>query len=279
MKEELKRLYGECFPEDSAPCAEIILDYLSSAERFVLTEGGKLRSALYLVDKKLFYRGKISAVSHIVGLGTFIRDRKKGYAERLIKKVLNESEKPFVTLYPFNHAFYEKYGFAAVSFDFPPSGENKGMASAEEAEKCYRLLCGNLDYSFVREKKDFDFYEKVFAADGESYVLTTDGIDSPDGFLPFTYRLTDIKGVMARIADIFSAMRLTKVTCDIPITVTDPIIEKNNISFTLSDGEIIPCERGEITVDIGKLTEAVFGKSEILKGIFPPLNGYLADKY
>jgi len=279
VKEELKNLYRECFPEDSAPCAEIILDYLSSAERFDLSEDGKLRSALYLVDKKLFYRGEIAAVSHIVALGTFVRDRKKGYAERLIKKVLNESDKPFVTLYPFNHAFYEKYNFAAVSFDFPPSGERKGKADLSEVERNYRALCGNLDYRFVRKKKDFEFYERVFAADGESYVLTTDGIDSPDGFLPYSYRLTDVKGVMVRIADIFYAMRLTKVTCDIPITVTDPIIEKNNISFTLSDGEIIPCERGEITVDIGELTEAVFGKSEILKNIFPPLNGYLADKY
>ncbi|MGN1042447.1 MAG: GNAT family N-acetyltransferase [Christensenellales bacterium] len=276
--DEFYRLYRECFPEDSDRCADVIMKKLSCADRRALYDGGRLRSALYLVEKKVFYCGKTITVPHIVGLGTFIEDRKKGYAAELLKRTLNSLDYPFVTLYPFSHAFYEKYGFSAVSFDFDEPADKGIPVSSDRAREKYLRFCDGLDFYVLREEEDYRFFDEVYRADGEGFYEADEGVGCPDGFIPKAFRKTQKKGVMARIVDLEKAMRLTGVSCDRPVSVKDGVIEKNNRSFSLDGGKPVFCESGEET-DVSVLTSAVFGDGTKAGGRFPGINGYLADKY
>lgn len=273
------RLYSECFPEDSTLCADVIMKKLISSEKIAEYDGDDLKSALYLVKKTLRYGNKLTEIRHITALGTFVKDRRKGYAERLIKEALNDTEVPFLTLYPFSHAFYEKYGFVAVSYDFDrPDGQGEKI-DLKEAKILYDDFCDGLDYSFVRSEEDFAFFEEVYNADGESFRALNGGLDSPDGYEPDKFFLTEKKGVMARIADLRKALAVTDVTTDVRIKANDCLVRKNNLIFTLDKGKIIPCDEFDREVDATEITKAIFGKSEVLKDIFPKKTGYLADRY
>lgn len=273
------KLYSECFPEDSTLCADVIMKKLISSEKIARYDGNSLKSALYLVKKTLRYGDKLAEIRHITALGTFIKDRHKGYAEELIKLALNGSDVPFITLYPFSHAFYEKYGFATVSYDFDRPDAKTERIDLKKAKLLYDDFCDDLDYCFSRSEEDFAFLEEVYNADGESFCLSDGGLDSPDGYEPAKFFLTEKKGVMARIADLKKALSITDVSTDARIKVHDDIIRKNNLSFTLGKGKIIPCDGFDIEVDAAEITKAIFGKSEVLKDIFPEKRGYLADRY
>ena len=84
---------------------------------------------------------------------------------------------------------------------------------------------------------------------------------------------------MARVADLRKALALTDLTTDVRIKVNDCLVRKNNLIFTLDKGKTIPCDGFDIEVDAAEITKAVFGKSEVLKDIFPEKRGYLADRY
>ena len=273
------KLYSECFPEDSTLCADVMMKKLISSEKIAAYDGNDLKSALYLVKKTLRYGNKLTEIRHITALGTFVKDRRKGYAERLIKEALNDTEVPFLTLYPFSHAFYEKYGFVAVSYDFDrPDGQGEKI-DLKKAKILYDDFCDGLDYSFMRSEEDFAFLEEVYNADGESFRALNCGLDSPDGYEPDKFFLTKKKGVMARIADLRKALAVTDVTTDVRIKVNDCLVRKNNLTFTLNKGKIIPCDGFDKEVDAAEITKAIFGKSEVLKDIFPKKTGYLADRY
>ncbi len=273
------KLYAECFPEDSTLCADVIMKKLISSEKIAKYDGNHLKSALYLVKKILRYGDKLIEIRHITALGTFVKDRRKGYAEELIKLALNGAEVPFITLYPFSHAFYEKYGFVAVSYDFDrPDGQGERI-DVKKAKILYDDFCDDLDYAFIRSEEDFAFLEEVYNADGESFRTIDGGLDSPDGYEPDKFFLTEKKGVMARIADLRKALALTDLTTDVRIKVNDGLVRKNNLIFTLNKGKIIPCDGFDIEVDAAEITKAIFGKSEVLKDVFPKKKGYLADRY
>ena len=206
------KLYSECFPEDSTLCADVIMKKLISSEKIAAYDGNDLKSALYLVKKILRYGNKLTEIRHITALGTFIKDRHKGYAERLIKEALNDTEVPFLTLYPFSHAFYEKYGFVAVSYDFDrPDGQGEKI-DLKKAKILYDDFCDGLDYAIIRSEEDFAFFEEVYNADGESFRELNGGLDSPDEYEPDKFFLTEKKGVMARVADLRKAFALTDLT-------------------------------------------------------------------
>ncbi len=275
---DLFDLYRECFPEDSLPCATYITDKLFRGKKYVFSKGGEVISALYLVDKKLVYKGKKIVIPHVVALGTAKRYRRRGYAEKILIEGLRGEHSPVMTLYPFLHSFYEKYGFVTVSYD--PQVDIEGISANDEmVEEGYRRYTDGLDYYIDRGREEHAFFHSVYAIDGTECKLSERGVITPDGFLPYEYSAEGEKGVMARIVDIESALALTDITTPFPIEVTDDVIESNNRIFSLKSGKMIPCKEGKIKVDIGELTKGLFGLSDVLRDVFPPLKGHLADRY
>ncbi len=276
------KLYSVCFPEDSRACTEYIFSHLLNRSRRVeIKENGCLYSVGWLVDKKLVFNGKTLTVPHIVGLCTAPEHRYKGYAAKLLGKMFQIcSDSPFITLYPFSHAFYEKFGFTTVSFDFtPPDNCTAHDVDTKYVKKIYDGFINRLDYYIDRTDEDFEFYDGVYKCDGGSFSAVSDGFICPDGYLPSAYEKTDVKGVMARIVNVEKALSLTSATADFPLTLTDKNIEKNNLSFTLNCGRRTPCADLGKEISINDLTAAVFGQNEKMKEIFPLKNGHLIDKY
>ena len=149
MIEEALSLYKRCFPEDSDAVTDVVFsERLNAADRREKRADGKLVSVLWLVEKKILFRGRIVPVKHIVGLCTAPEYRNRGYAKALLAETLATlTGTPFVTLYPFDHAFYEKMGFATVSFDDdPPVGATKASVDADLLVDLYRDFCRDLDY-------------------------------------------------------------------------------------------------------------------------------------
>lgn len=280
---DYRSLYKECFPEDSEKCTELMLGKLSLCPLVSLTENGEMLSALRLVPKKLFYAHSVTVIPHVVGLGTPVKYRHKGYAAALLKKTFalcREKKLPFITLYPFSHDFYRKFSFATVSYDYSRVPRTDATADVGDLVEKYDAFHKNLDYGFVRNEEDFGFYKKLLAADGEDFYLTADGgYLSPDEYLPPEFYTGSAEGVMARIADLTAALALTGVSLPFPIKVTDPFCPQNNLVFSLEKGKIIPCDGYDLEVDIADLCAACFGKSRLLQPFFPEKKGYLADKY
>lgn len=304
-RDGLLNLYLKCFPEDSVPCAEFVFERLYHRAEIVKikdgentalfvrsdefkkdsfdNDGGKLCAALYLLPKKMNFNNRNVTVPHIVGLGTDPEKRHLGYGKQLILKSFAAcKDSPFITLYPFNHAFYEKFGFAAVSFDFEPPQCESEPADEKSLLRLYNEFCEGLDYYFERDENDFRFYCETLKLDNECYELVNGGLDgfvSSDEYIPRRFIQTQNKGVMARIVSLEKAMLLTGATFTTPLTVTDKFIAGNNRTFTLENGKIKPCENGELVIDISELTSAVFGKCERVHDLFPKKKGYLADRY
>lgn len=282
MKEELFSLYKSCFPEDSEGCSEYIYkNRLNKSECLYEICDGKIVAAEWLVNKTLVFNGAKIKIPHIVGLCTDKDYRYRGYAKKLLVRAFERAQdSPFITLYPFSHAFYERFGFAAVSFDFPaPDPSNARRAEASDIISSYNSLTRGLYYYIERKNEDFEFYDGVYATDGVYCKADENGIYTPDGFLPREFSQTDIKGVMARVTNVKKALSLTGCSAPYPITVKDEFIEKNNVTFTLNSGRTEATdEKGRLT-DIKDLTTAIFGKNVNFYDVFPYKCGYLADKY
>lgn len=281
MTDEYFKLYCECFPKDGEVASSYMFSHrLDAARRMDVRENGELRSALYLVDKKVYFRGEIITVPHIVALGTFEKYRNKGYAKELLKKTFEVcKESPFITLYPFSHAFYEKFGFATVSYVAPlPDAERTEVKNDGLLLSLYNRLCEGLDFYNVRTEDDFGFYRTLHAIDGESYNLLDGGVKgfaSPDEYIPPSIDDCSRPGVMARIINLEKAVKLSKLDLPEPLSVVDGYIGENNVSFAASNGEIRLCSEGKET-DIRELCASCFGKGAAKS---PPIRGFLADKY
>lgn len=276
-------LYKECFPEDSEKCTEIMFGKLNACPLVYISEKGEMLSALRLVPKKLFYANSVTEIPHVVGLGTLVKYRHKGYAAALLKKTFalcREKGFPFITLYPFSHDFYRNFSFATVSYDYPRVAHTDVTADVNDLIEIYDAFHENLDYGFVRKKEDFVFYKAIASADGKDFFFTADGgYLSPDEYLPASFFTGSAEGVMARIANLPAALALTKASLPFPIKVTDRFCSENNLVFSLDKGKIIPCDGYDLELDIADLTSACFGKNDLLRPYFPEKKGYLADKY
>lgn len=274
MIDEAVSLYKRCFPEEADRTTEVVfsrrLDFADRREKRV---GDKLVSVLWLVDKPLYFCGKDLTVPHVVGLCTDPEERNKGYAKALLSETIASLRgAPFLTLYPFSHAFYEKMGFCTVSYDDqPPQGRAETSADASLLTALYADFCRDLDYYFFRREEDFSFYKDVNAPCGENYALLDGGkrgFRSPDEYLPasFSDLKGEKKGVMARICDVETAMRLLPIDLD-PVRVVDPLgVEKR--AFRCRAGEVEFLSDGR-----------PISPQELLQRVFEGKKGYLLDRY
>lgn len=280
-KDEAYYLYRECFPEDSEACSDFIFENsLNYAKKMTLYDEGELRCVMWLVDKTVSIYNKEIVAPHVVGLATDPKHRYKGYAKKLLADALNTVHAPFITLYPFSHAFYERFGFTTVSYDFPtPVDEPSRPATDKEAIETYASLCKDLDFYNIRTEKEFAYYRGVYGADGGDISISKYGLHTPDGFIPSTFARTGIKGVMARVVDLESLIKVSEITITEPLTVVDDLVARNNLTFVADRGNITECDKGTLVVTASEIISAFFGQCQKLYPYFPPLRGFLADKY
>ncbi|NLL55877.1 MAG: GNAT family N-acetyltransferase [Clostridiales bacterium] len=287
MKERLIKLYKKCFPEDGQAVAKYMFDTILSPENALIEyDGDIIISAVYLVDKTLYYKNSVVCMPYIVALGTDPDYRYKGYSKKLIIRCLEKLYKenlPFVALYPFNHAFYQKFGFFIASFDYKLSGK-KVKCSIEDIKQIYQKFCSPLDYYIVRDDSFYDFVLGMLNLEQRSFCKVIDndnlvGYTNGEESLPAEYKLAKEPGVMVRIVDAKAALSISNLTFDKKIMIKDELIKENNFCCKVDGGKVIKTCDYDVAIDIAHLGEIIFGKKTIDGKNVNTLNGYLADKY
>lgn len=275
---EIKKLYASCFPEDSPTMVELFFEEkLGVNNCFFIKEKDKIVCQLFVVDKVLSYLKRSVCLPFIVGLGTESSHRGKGLAARLMQQVLSNTTSPFIALYPFDHNFYKKMGFATVSYDYKALETTKSISS-EEANKIYDKYTLDKDFFIVRSAQDYSFYRRVMDIDKVNYFGTV-----PIGYTNGEETVIlgkegKIEGTMVRIANLNKALELSKITLP-PIKIVDKFIANNNVTISVQKGKMIPCANYQSEIDIEKLCLILFGKAENMPFAVPKYTGHLLDKY
>ncbi len=118
----LSDLWGQAFGDD----VEFISDmyacgYLNPADIFVLTEDGRLVSALFLPKYDIQFNGSVFPIRLLSCVATDQSARGKGYMSQLISRALElvRSECCGVCVIPVStelYSFYEKFGFSSAFY-------------------------------------------------------------------------------------------------------------------------------------------------------------------
>ena len=84
---------------------------------WVVGDGGEVRAAAIAIPARWWFRGRAYAASAIAGVAVRAVDRRRGLATELMRAILRaerQAELPFSLLYPFQHGFYRRLGYATV---------------------------------------------------------------------------------------------------------------------------------------------------------------------
>lgn len=282
-KDKLKALYTECFT-DSESCTNYLFKHrLGENNADFFETDGIISVAMYQVPKTLIYNNSAIQVPFIVGLSTAKAYRKQGLAKKIMQKAIMDMKAPFVFLYPAVKNFYEKMDFATVAFDAViDTSYERIPASEKEIKNIYDQYTKGMDYFIHLSENDIKEKMEITRLDGgEFYNLKDNGkiIGFGNGEENLLLQNTQKqKGVMARIGNLSAAFGLLKVTINEKIKLTDSLIEKNNISFSVNRGNIIPQNAFDIELTMAELTEHFFGLGDKIKN-FPKLSGYISERY
>jgi predicted acetyltransferase len=130
MKEEIGRpgegetaairaLWESCFSDGSKRFNDWYFSFVYKAEdTLCLYEGGALASSLQMIPYILNIRGKKLLVNTLSGVSTYAASRNRGLARKLMAASLADMAARGVGLtflYPFDHGFYERLGWATCS--------------------------------------------------------------------------------------------------------------------------------------------------------------------
>lgn len=272
-------LYSECFPEDSLEMKELFFRHKLGLDNCHYLELDKhLACQLFLIDKKLKYGKESIKLPFIVGLGTSNQHRNKGLAKSLITKILADMQGvPFVSLYPFSHAFYEKMGFATVSYDYLAE-PTETKISEKKVYSIYKEYVSDLDFYIERTLEDFVWLKEVAKLEGNDFSFI-----SPCGYsngeeTVIKGMLGSIKGTMIRIADLFAAINISKLSFP-AVKIKDCLVARNNVIIKADKGKITFCEQYEKEIDISTLTAAMFGINMDYPYAIKSFKGHLLDRY
>ena len=272
-------LYSECFPEDSLAMRELFFrQKLGINNCHFIEYNNKLACQLFIIEKYLKYAKNTISLPFLVGLGTSKEHRNKGLAKKLLVDVLEKMEGvPFISLYPFSHSFYEKMGFATVSYDY--LGEpTANKISAKKAYSLYKEYVNNLDYYIERTFDDFVWLEKVTKTDNSCFSLIP-----PSGYTNGEETVIvgnkgSLKGTMARIVDLFAAITISKLSFP-AVKITDNLIKRNNVIIKSDNGKITYCTDYEKEINISQLTSAMFGINSDYPYQICEITGHILDRY
>jgi predicted acetyltransferase len=84
---------------------------------WVVEEDGEIRAAAIAIPARWWFRGAAYDISAVAGVGVRDVDRRRGFASALTRSILHAdlaAGRPYSALYPFQHGFYRRLGYASV---------------------------------------------------------------------------------------------------------------------------------------------------------------------
>lgn len=275
---EVKALYSKCFPEDSSAMVDLFFaQKLGLHNCHYLIENNILACQLFVVDKIFYYLKNTFTLPFIVGLGTETNSRGKGLATKLMKKVLQNLSSPFVALYPFDHNFYKKMGFATVSHDYKSETVADKIGS-DEVRAIYDKYTLDKDFFIVRNKEDFSFQQSIMNIDKVNYrsIVPTGYTNGEETVILGKEGV--LEGTMVRIVNLKKALYFSKITLP-PMKIVDNLVDRNNVIVKVVNGKMISCDSYKWEIDIETLCLILFGKAKNMPFAFPSYDGHILDKY
>lgn len=254
-------LYREAFPEDKDAFVEYYYSYVTKNNRIlVMEQAEKVCSMLHLNPYRLSVNGTEVDAYYYVAVATSEECRHQGMMRKLLHKSLNdihEEGHPFTYLMPANRAIYEPFDFRIVY-------QQKKVELPLEPGKANEKMAEMFDVYTLRD----DWYvEKMLE---EERVCAG---DPPFEIVPY---------IMTRITHVEKMLGLlsSEKSLNVVLNVEDKIIPQNQGTFLweISTSEsfcrkLTETENGmrdkytndilQISVNIGELTEFVFGKRKI----------------
>lgn len=251
-KEITKKLYREAFPEDSDAFVEYYYSYVTkNNEIFVLEQAGRVCSMLHLNPYRLSVGGKMVDACYYVAVATAKDCRHQGMMRRLMCRSLQDIRKkghPFAYLMPADRAIYEPFDFRIVY-------EQKKVELPLDPGEANKKMAELFDVYTVRDPW---YVEKMLE---EERVCAG---EAPFDIVPY---------IMMRITHAERMLELLKSRAPFRgiLKIRDDVILENNgyflweISHEKSSCKRLPEQPEEpwISLEIGELTEFVFGKRKI----------------
>lgn len=269
LKEQLKSLYLESF-EDSERFVDFFLDnYFNGGNVLYKKEGEEIISALYIIEKSLYLRGKVYDFPFLSAVSTRAHLRGKGLIQSVMydafAKLLQEKT-PYCALYPFSHGYYKKYGYTVINgveckkvqFCGEKCVVHKNP-SASTLLAVYDCYAKGFDNYIIRDLPRFKQLLDDWEVSGKKVKLITCGekscyvsygggeIEECGGELSLLGAVTDIIGLeyvqffgnefytMARIIDICAALDCGGFLCDGEFTfyLKDSFFPQNSGTYHL----------------------------------------------
>jgi predicted acetyltransferase len=234
---EAKRLWKTAFG-DPEPFLDLYFSEKAlKGDSIGLFDKGKLTSALHLVPYTIDLRGRPVKTRYIAGAATYPEYRNKGLMARLLKEALRflkEQGIAFTHLYPFLHAFYEKFGWAtytSMAYRELRGVKNGGFTFSRSADpadmlRLYRAYTKGLTGHIVRNEADFSYMFRELSCGGGGFAAAV-----KDGALAAyaLYEPEDKKAVLAELvfdgeesmqalaAHIRETEKVRAVRCPLPV--------------------------------------------------------------
>lgn len=251
-KEITKELYREAFPEDSDAFVEYYYSYVTKNNQIlVLEQAGRVCSMLHLNPYRISVGKETVDACYYVAVATGKGFRHQGMMRRLMCRSLQDIRKkgqPFAYLMPADRAIYEPFDFRIVY-------EQKKTELPPDPEEANKRMAELFDVYTVRDPW---YVEKLLE---EERVCAG---EAPFDIVPY---------IMMRITHVEKMLELLKGSAPFRkiLQIKDAIISENNGYFLWenSNGKS-NCKRLTkqpeepwISLEIGELTEFVFGKRKI----------------
>ena len=300
-KQNLINLYQMSF-DDGIEYVNYFFDNFYKQKNCInIYKNGKCVSALHLVDKKISFLGKSYKCPYIFAASTLKEFQNKGYFGKVLQKSLKKLYKRKVSLcalYPFEHSFYQKFGFATICYvknavlNFygeeiaPPSHSS---FSVQYLLKIYNNYFKDFDVSIIRDIKEMQkkvdeclicggkicFFENsyiLYDKAGSETVLNSDikllnRIPDLNNLTVQTYsRNFDVPYTMTRIVNAKKLLKSIPYNCSdnsIKLKINDDFLKSNDVTLEIfikeKKARVKECKEFDEKISISDLTKLVFG--------------------
>ncbi len=183
-----KALWKEAFNDSDAFINWYFANKLPEGSSLCMFEGGQLISIVHLIPYTIRIQGKPVNSAFIAGVATALNRRGEGLMRTMLLESLSllKSRGVFIThLYPFSHAFYEAFGWAAYSYvsrqKVSAASRLRGTEVIETADAAvlapiYEGMMRAYDGYVVRGKREWQWRLGELKSDnGRCAVLLKDG--------------------------------------------------------------------------------------------------------
>lgn len=198
--DETKKLWHECFPEDSERFINYYYEEKAKDNQLLIkTQNGFLAAMAHVNPYRMRVKNQEWDIGYIVGVATESSRRHKGHMRDILNRMLNDMSKanvPFTFLMPANKAIYLPFGFSFI-YDQPALKLN---ALAED--KLTRRICGDTadDCSAAAQYMEQwlgSRYEVYCKRDTDYVSRILKELSSEEGKLEFLYDGDKLVGLLA----------------------------------------------------------------------------------